>query len=169
MLNLLLVSFLIVSIITDIKCRRLFNAVNVAGLVLGVGVNLLFGGMAGLKQSISGMLVGFGILFVFYWLGGLGAGVIKFLTVVGCFKGPAFVAMGTVYGAVFGGVAALGVLFLRGRLMQTIKTVCAGTYCYLVSGESTALRFDTRESMPLPYAAFLSAGMLLLLLERSIG
>ncbi len=57
--------------VTDILTFKIYHAVTVPLLLSGVLFRSLFGGWAGLTDSLAGALVGFGSLFVFYVLGGM--------------------------------------------------------------------------------------------------
>lgn len=153
------VTFLMVSIVTDIRYRKVFNAAVVPTVFAGIVLNVTQTGLPGLALSLMGTLAGFLFLVVFYLLGGIGAGDVKFMAAVGSLKGPAFVLTGGVYGALLGGIAAVLVLASKGLLVQRLKEIGAAIVNMAVVKPSVALRLDTSQSIRLPYAAFLAAGM----------
>ncbi|UCZ53146.1 prepilin peptidase [Bacillus shivajii] len=132
LLNSLLVVVLIICIITDIKSRKIYNKVLYPALVAAFLLNALFFGWEGLLSSLLGFLVGLLILLIPYLMGGMGAGDVKLLAVIGAVKGAAFVFTTAIYMAVFGGLIALGVLLFRkgllGRLKSAFYSLCGMKY-----------------------------------------
>jgi len=85
-----------------------------AGLVLGAleGVpGEVFAN--GLLDHIAGLVVGFLVAYPFYAMGGLKAGDGKYLMAVGALRGLGLLLGGAVYGALLGGVIALGFIAIR--------------------------------------------------------
>ena len=85
-----------------------------AGLVLGAleGVpGEVFAN--GLSDHIAGLVVGFLVAYPFYAMGGLKAGDGKYLMAVGALRGLGLLLGGAVYGALLGGVIALGFIGVR--------------------------------------------------------
>ena len=82
-------------------------------------------GLRGLEDSLFGMLAGLGILLIPYLLGGMGAGDVKLLAVIGAIKGFAFVLMAALYMALAGGIMALLILlFSKGLKNRFYQVVC---------------------------------------------
>jgi prepilin peptidase CpaA len=84
------------------------------GLVLGALEGVpgdLFG--KGLFDHLAGLVVGFLIAYPFYAMGGLKAGDGKYLMAVGAMRGLNLLLAGAIYGALIGGVIALGVIAMR--------------------------------------------------------
>jgi len=85
-----------------------------AGLVLGAleGVpGEVFAN--GLLDHVAGLVVGFLVAYPFYAMGGLKAGDGKYLMAVGGLRGLGLLIGGAVYGALLGGVIALGFIAVR--------------------------------------------------------
>jgi prepilin peptidase CpaA len=113
-----LVAFVAAVVFTDWRWRRIPNKftypVMALGLVLGGFEGLpgdLFGG--GLVDHVAGLAVGFLVVYPFYAAGGLKAGDGKYLMAVGALRGLGFLLYAAVYGALIGGVIALGVIAAR--------------------------------------------------------
>ena len=111
-------AFVIAVIYTDWRYRRIPNAftypVMVAGLVLGAFETVpgdVFG--KGLFDHLAGLVVGFLIAYPFYAMGGLKAGDGKYLMAVGAIRGVGLLLTGAIYGALLGGVIALGFIAVR--------------------------------------------------------
>jgi prepilin peptidase CpaA len=116
--NAILVAFVLAVIYTDWRYRRIPNAftypVMVAGLVLGALETFpgeVFG--KGFFDHVAGLVVGFLIAYPFYAMGGLKAGDGKYLMAVGAMRGVGLLLTGALYGALLGGVIALGVIAAR--------------------------------------------------------
>ena len=119
----ILVAFVVAVVYTDWRYRRIPNAftypVMLAGLVLGA-VEALPGEafVNGLIDHVAGLVVGFLVAYPFYAMGGLKAGDGKYLMAVGAMRGLGLLLVGAVYGALLGGVIALGFIAVR-RLAPT--------------------------------------------------
>jgi len=119
-------------IVTDWRWRRIPNAVTyptmLAGLLLGVLESTgragfpgsIFSG--GLIDHVAGLAIGFLVSYPFYAAGGLKAGDGKFLMAVGALKGTAFLFVAAVYGALIGGVIAIGFIVARRIAAQRAGT-----------------------------------------------
>ena len=114
----ILVAFVVAVVYTDWRFRRIPNAftypVMAAGLVLGALEGVPGEIMAnGLFDHVAGLVVGFLIAYPFYAMGGLKAGDGKYLMAVGAMRGLGLLLAGAVYGALLGGVIALGFIAVR--------------------------------------------------------
>lgn len=112
-IDLLLATVLIVCVTTDLLHRKIYNAVIGPALVLALAMHLAAEGWQGLLVSSTGFAVGLGVLLVPYLLGGMGAGDVKLLALIGALKGTGFVLETALYMALLGGLIALGVLLCR--------------------------------------------------------
>jgi len=120
----ILVAFVVAVVYTDWRYRRIPNAftypVMAAGLVLGALEGVPGEIMAkGLFDHVAGLVVGFLVAYPFYAMGGLKAGDGKYLMAVGAMRGLGLLLAGAVYGALLGGVIALGFIAVR-RLRPAI-------------------------------------------------
>jgi len=119
-LNLLLLVILIICGYTDLKERRILNIVVLPAILIALLFHLAQGGFAGAIFWGKGTLAGLALLFIPFALGGLGAGDVKLLGVVGAFKGAGFVLMAFLYAAILGGIFALFLLIKKKRLKKTL-------------------------------------------------
>src|SRR5256884_2782277 len=67
----------------------------------------------GLLDQVAGLVVGCLVAYPFYAMGGLKAGDGKYLMAVGALRGLSLLLAGAVYGALLGGVIALGFIAVR--------------------------------------------------------
>ncbi|MHB9154539.1 MAG: prepilin peptidase [Endomicrobiales bacterium] len=162
MTDILLFAFLALSACTDIRYRKVFNLAALPAVILGLGLNWMTQGPAGLLDSFLGLAAGFLFLFLFYLLGAMGAGDVKFMAAVGSIKGLHFVLAGGLYGALLGGLAAVAVMAARKRLAKTLKELAVSVFVFASAGSAESLRPPKDEKKTcLPYTVFLSLGMLL--------
>jgi len=117
-----------------------------------------FAGMSGALEALTGFAVGLGLLLVPYLLGGMGAGDVKLLAMVGAFKGMLFVLVAAAYMAMIGAVLAVIVLFCTKDAMNRLKLL-AYLICALRSG--IIIPIDYRGTFPskaTPYGVAIAGG-----------
>lgn len=110
LLDMLLILVLIICFITDLKYQKIYNKVIFPSLILAVTINFIFSGFDGLKMSLTGFAVGFIILLIPYYLGGIAAGDVKLISLIGAIKGWVFVVNTALYMSITGGIMAIGVI-----------------------------------------------------------
>lgn len=120
-LDFILIIVLLICLITDIKSRKIYNNVLLPSLIAALLLNTLFFSFNGLIDSILGLLLGFGILLIPYLMGGMGAGDVKLLSVIGAFKGPIFVFTTAVYMALVGGLIGIIIIIVRSSFIKKLK------------------------------------------------
>ncbi|WLD93938.1 prepilin peptidase [Alkalihalobacillus sp. AL-G] len=157
----LLLIVLTICVITDVRKRLIYNKVIFPALIVALFSHLLINGLTGFGTSLLGFSMGFSILLIPYFLGGMGAGDVKLLALIGALKGPAFVINTSIYMAIIGGLLALGILLFRGgslkRFSYYIKWLYART-----KGVNAPLAL-TKESMKVkyPYGVAIAGGAIL--------
>lgn len=83
----LLTAFVIAVSIFDIRERRIPNLLVFPAALIGLTLNLIQHGWAGLGFGLKGLAAGFALLFIPYLAGGMKAGDVKFLAAIGAFTG----------------------------------------------------------------------------------
>ena len=83
--NFIMLVFVDMAVIYDMKTYRIPNKLNLIGGVFGLTLSLPAYGLKGLLYSFTGMLLPLALLFVFYCFGVIGAGDIKLLAMIGSF------------------------------------------------------------------------------------
>ncbi|BCV23451.1 prepilin peptidase [Gelria sp. Kuro-4] len=106
---------------TDFKCRKIYNAVLFPAAAVGLVGNFYAGGPAGGLAALKGLTLGMALLFVPFIMGGMGAGDVKLLGVVGAFKGPDFVWAAFLYTALVGGLISIVVMIRSGGFGARVK------------------------------------------------
>jgi prepilin peptidase CpaA len=116
-------------IVTDWRWHRIPNLVTyptmLAGLALGAAESIGIGNLGapffgGGLDHVVGLALGFLISYPLYQAGGLKGGDGKFLMAVGALKGTTFFFVAAVWGALIGGVIAIG--FIVARRIEARRT-----------------------------------------------
>jgi prepilin peptidase CpaA len=147
---------------TDWRSRRIPNWLTVPGFLLGVSLNVLAGGWAGLKTSLLGAGLGLLVLLPFVFLRSLGAGDWKLAGALGAFVGweaMADLLMGSVFVA---GIMAMVLVIYKGRFKQTMRNIgrmLASLLTFHMPGAEVSL--DNPESLKVPYGVALALTTLL--------
>lgn len=133
---------------TDLRHRRVPNAVILAGTACGT-VLAACAGWKGLERGLAGMLLGFLLLLPAFMLRMVGGGDVKSLAVIGLLVGPHLLWVSFLRGAAVGGLVAAAFLVAR----RIRKRRCAGG----AKGRESA-------AFTLPYAGILSVAAALTIL-----
>lgn len=146
---------------TDLVARRVPNLLIAVGLIASLAVQIcLFGFLPGVVHWFEGVLTGFALLLPVYLLGGMAAGDVKLLMMVGGWVGPEATVSIALVTFITGGVWALVVAVIRGRLMRLISNVAYLFGTLLNTGRS----LRSLDNMPIesvgtiPYAAAIATG-----------
>jgi len=107
-----------IAVITDLKSRKIPNWLILTGLIASFGYHAYTGGTDGILFALKGFAVGMVLLIIPFIMGGMGAGDVKLLGVVGAFKGSLFVFYSFLLMAIWGGLIAGMILIKERRLKQ---------------------------------------------------
>jgi prepilin peptidase CpaA len=159
---LLLVS---IAAINDLATRRIPNRLLLAGLACALFLRLLAPDpLHGLSFALGGMVTGLVVFLPFYLVRGMAAGDVKMMAVVGAFTGSDDALVIAVLSWCAGGVMALVLLLVRGRLRLALGNV--GRMVVGLIAPAAALATPVRESAGfLPYGVAIAAGTLAFLLH----
>lgn len=97
----------------DLLEHRVPNALNLAGLILGLGLACLADGSSGIAYSAGGALVGCAALLPLYMAGGTGAGDVKLMGATGTFLGPSGAMLAAALTLITGAVLAIVIVLWR--------------------------------------------------------
>jgi prepilin peptidase CpaA len=113
-----LVVLFLITMYTDARWLRIPNALTYPTMLIGLVFGILeafpgslFG--TGLIDHLAGLVLAFAFAYPFYAAGGLKAGDAKLLMAIGAVRGTSFLLVSTVYGALLGGVLAIGFIAVR--------------------------------------------------------
>jgi prepilin peptidase CpaA len=122
--NVVLTALLLAIMYTDWRFLRIPNALTYPAMLVGLALGALeaFPGdlfTRGLVDHVAGLILAFAISYPFYAARGLKAGDAKLLMAIGALRGVNFLLFAAVYGALIGGVLAVGFI-LRRRLARPV-------------------------------------------------
>ncbi len=118
-----LVIVLAAAVVTDLRSHRIPNILLAPALSLAVLLHTMHGGVDGLIVASGGLALGLVMFLPLYLVGGMGAGDVKLLGVVGSLLGP--------WGAVIGGAATMiigaifGVIVIAWRHIRPVVEIYA--------------------------------------------
>lgn len=118
-----LVLAVLVATVTDVRSRRIPNWLTVSTLLLGFVLNALIAypsPLEGVWLSARGFALAFGLNLAMYMLHMTGAGDVKLLAAVGAMVGSSDFLFIFLLTALIGGVLAVILMLLKGRVRQTL-------------------------------------------------
>jgi prepilin peptidase CpaA len=123
---------------TDWRQRKIPNKLLLPSFITALLINFFQSGQTGLLSSLSGAVIGFVLLLVPYLLGGMGAGDVKLLMVIGSFGGAKLVIYSFLFGAIAGGIISAYILIYNAVRHKNIVSLpygiplSLGTLVYLL-------------------------------------
>ena len=152
----LMVAAAAIAVVTDVRERRIPNALTVPLAVAGLSLGAGSGGLGGLVISVAGCFAG-GLLFLVPVAKlGWGMGDLKLAAALGAMGGPVFALWMGLYAMAAGGLFAIVWLMWQGQFARVV----GGMQGDLRSGQAPI----ARSGLSIPYAVPLAAGMVLALL-----
>jgi len=172
----LLLALVLGAAVYDVRYRRIPNWITLLGAVLGVLLNAFPGLLyqhflradwSGLWFSLKGFGLAFGIYVVLYALRAMGAGDVKLMAAVGAIVGWQNWFGIFVITALVGGITALILITVRGRVRKTLFNVGfilsemkSGRPAYLANEE---LDVKSKKAVGLPHGAVIAVGAIFFL------
>ena len=152
----LLLGLLGVAVVSDLRRHRIPNLLVVLGLALGLAGQAYSGGFGGLGDGALGLLVGFGVFLPLYALGGMAAGDVKLMAMVGAFLTPSGALWAALFSLIAGGLCGFLLVLVRGQLLQTL-----GRYGLMLKARAyLAPAADEVAGKPFPYSVAILLGTL---------
>lgn len=170
-LQISLIALVVAAGVCDIRSRKIPNWLNLSGLVLGFGLNLLFFHAEGFK--IAGLGLGLALLVYvpLYVVRGMGAGDVKLMAAVGSIAGPENWVRICVATIVIGGIASLVYVVRKGRLRPTLFNLLVIVRelasFRMPAATDPALDFRNGKSLRLPHGAVIATGVVSFLLATA--
>ena len=164
-MELLLLGILIICCYTDLKERRILNVVVLPALVIALLLQFIQNGGTGILSWVLGTLAGIALLFIPFALGGIGAGDVKLLGVVGSFKGTAFALQVFLVAAIIGGIISFALLLKEKRLGQSLFNVGKALKVFLFSCFRifNLNKLDQENIVAIPYGIAIALGAIVCL------
>lgn len=152
----LLLGLLGIAVASDLRRHRIPNFLVALGLALGLAGQAYTGGFGGLADGGLGLLVGFGVFIPFYALGGMAAGDVKLMAMVGSFLAPNTALWAALFSLMAGGLCGVLLVLAKGQLRQTL-----GRYWLMLMARAyLAPAADEVAGKPFPYSIAILLGTL---------
>jgi prepilin peptidase CpaA len=159
-----LLAMVLAAAVYDVRYRRIPNWLTLAGVLAGVALNgFLDQGRPGLfVSSLLGLAMAFGVYFVLYALRAMGAGDVKMMAAVGAIVGWRDWFGVFIVTAMIGGIMALILVAMRGRVKKTFWNV-AFILSELKGGRPAYMRREELDvknpkALGLPHGAVIAVG-----------
>lgn len=147
-------------VISDLRTRRIPNAITGPGVAAGVLLNCAVHGLDGLVAALGGLVLALVILTPPFALGGIGGGDVKMMGAAGSFLGPTLLAVALLLGVILGGGVAVASAMRRGRLRDTLRHTWAMASGAVLARSTAPLRRPATlpDRIWLPYSVPLALG-----------
>lgn len=145
---------------TDVKSRKIPNVLTGPAFLLGLILHVTIDGWHGLWTSFAAGLICGVVFLIFYLAGGMGAGDVKLMAATGCIAGLTNSAYLLVLTALAGGVMAVALALMRGRLKETFGNMFALAGHHTKKGlePHPELNVLNANTLRLPYGLAIAAG-----------
>jgi len=154
--DMFMVLLLVVAVLHDLTTRRIPNWLVLVGITAALGANLYQGGLEGVLFSLKGLGLGLALLFIPFAMGGMGAGDVKLLGMVGAFQGAIFVFNAFLWMALFGGAMAILYLIKTGQMLEFLQRLGRGAVLALTGGRGQIFLQSVDKK---PFAVFFPYGL----------
>lgn len=151
-----LLGLLGVAVASDLRRHRIPNFLVVLGLALGLAGQAYSGGFSGLGDGALGLLIGFSIFLPLYALGGMAAGDVKLMAMVGSFMTPFDAHWAALFSLIAGGLCGFLIVLVRGQLVMTFSRY----WLMLRARAYFAPAADEVAGKPFPYSVAILLGTL---------
>lgn len=164
-------SFLFLICASDTLFSKIPNIYNLLLLLFAFSYHCQQDGLAGFQLAFFGFLTGMALFLVPFIMGGMGAGDVKALAVLGALLGPGTIFQVFIYTGLFGGLMGLLQCLFVPQLRQTCLNWIISLRHGLLPDEavtktpSHSLRFPYAAAIAMGYYAHLSWGGLLKVLS----
>ena len=148
---------------SDVRTRRIPNALTGPAILFGLGLHLVLGGPASLGYAALGGLISGAIFLVFYLAGGMGAGDVKLMTAIGCILGLGSIRPAILAIVIAGGLCAIALAIYKGALRKTISNVATLIAHHRATGLTphSDLNVTNSRTIRLPYGLPIAAGCII--------
>ena len=161
---LLLVS---IAAVNDLATRRIPNRLLLAGLAAALALDVLAPqpGPA-LRSACLGLSLGLALFLPFYMVRGMAAGDVKMMAVVGAFVGPEEAFAVAILTWCVGGVMALLLVAMRGRLRLALGNLGRMLVAMVLPGTRGTVAAPQESAGSMPYGAAIAVGTIAVLVRH---
>lgn len=149
--------------ITDLRSRRIPNAVVFPYLFLGLIVSAIVHGWSGIWQSVLGVLLAAVIQGVPCYFGWMGMGDLKLCMAIGAWIGPWQFLLAFIMTSLFGCAVALVWAAARGVLGEVLSSTAS-----FILGERKGITLEHPAARRMPYAPAIALGTICSFLGRQL-
>ena len=148
--------------VIDARSRRIPNRLTYSAMLAGLTLQTVVYGWRGLLLGLAGGLLFGGVFLLFHLVRAMGAGDVKMAAALGCIIGPAASWQVMFATAMAGGLLALLVMIVTGRVLRTLRSTLAVAGFHVVHGLRThpEVNLDNPAAVRLPYGLAFAAGTL---------
>lgn len=159
-------ALLLAAVVSDVRRRRIPNALVLYGMALGLafqalapaGQGLLQEGSQGVAAALLGGVAGLALFLPFYALRMLGAGDVKLLAMVGVWLGATAVLQVALWTVLAGALLSLGVMLATGSLRSVARNLRTLFNAACLPGASGVATQGAATTGRLPYGLAIAAG-----------
>jgi prepilin peptidase CpaA len=151
--------------VTDLRSARIPNVLTFGAVLTGLLFHALAPAGSGLTAALLGLVTGLLVFFPFFALRAMGAGDVKLMAALGTWLGWYSAIQIALYGAVAGGVLAVGLALWHGYLRKALRNVRALLLYWAAVGirPLPELTLESGSGLRLPYALPIMVGLLVTL------
>lgn len=150
------VAFLGVAVITDTRTHRIPNTLVLFGLAFSLALQAGFYQLDGLLGWMGGITVGLVCFLPLYMFGGMAAGDVKLMSMIGGFLGPLSAFWASTFSLIAGGAVGILILLNNKQLIRFFRRYKAIlTFHTYIQAEA-----DDVSRQPFPYAIAILLGTL---------
>jgi prepilin peptidase CpaA len=160
-----LIGILAVALTTDLQNRKIYNWLTFPAMLIGLALNVGFGGLHGLQSSMVGFFVGSLVFVLGYMMnsGNMGAGDVKLMAAIGLWLGWPYTFAAVLYVALFGGIIAILTVLFFGDIVQLCKNMWWILVGLVVPGGKKVIAIEKSAAPPDPYGVSIALGTALAL------
>ena len=159
--NAFLAGIILIAVAFDLRVRRIPNLLIIIALAFAIAYHVNQSGYAGLIFCLKGFCIGILLLLLPFIMGGIGAGDVKLLAVIGAIKGSVFVFNTFLWMAIWGGVIAVIILISKKRLKETVSRLRQGAILASLGMVRFSESLNKKEfSIDYPYGVAIALGVL---------
>lgn len=169
-LDTLLLLLVTAAAIKDLECRRIPNRLLLGGVLGALALHLLAPeAPRSLLTWLGGAGAGLAIFLPFYLVRGMAAGDVKLMAAVGAFTGPGDALRIAILAWCVGGVMALALVIVKGRLRLALSNLWAilrPTLLRLPPGPALGAPDGPPSAGSIPYGVAIALGTIAFLADR---
>ena len=148
------------AMIWDLVKRRIPNALDGSGLVLGAAVRFIVSGQS-LVAGLLGAGLALALTFPLFALRAMGGGDVKLFAVTGMFLGPTGFFAALLVSGLAGGAIGLFTALRRGVILPVLlRTRDLGLYALTLGRAGERVTLDSPHAITVPYGAAIAVGSL---------